>query len=909
LSYQPGFRFGVYEIVSPLGAGGMGEVFRARDTKLGREAAIKVLPQLFVADPDRVARFQREAQLLAALNHPHIAGIYGLEEHDGARFLVMELVEGESLAARLAGGRLAIDEALAIASEIGQALEAAHEKGIVHRDLKPANIMLTADGRVKVLDFGLAKMLERDPTDSSSSLSPTLSVHATYAGMILGTAAYMSPEQARGRAVDKRTDVWAFGCVLFEMLTGKRAFEGEDVTDTIAAVVRGDPDWSALPANLPPNIRAVLSGCLQKDRKQRFSDISVPLFLMGAGAGVVPAAPAPVAARRALLRRALPAAVAAILAALVTGVVAWSLRPVPAAPVVARFPITLGDGQAFSNTGRHAVAISPDGRRIVYNANLRLWVRQLSELEARPIPGAEGLGGALGVTNPVFSPDGLSVAYFVVLAPGPQQQGALKRIAVSGGVPVTICPAANPFGMVWHGDEIVFGAGAGGIMRVPATGGKPEALITLKSNDEAAHGPQLLPGGDVVLFTLAQNAGRNTDRWDNAQLVAQSLKSGERKVLVPNASDGRYLPTGHLVYAASGVVFAVRFDLRRLAVVGGPVPVIEGVSRAAGASTGAAHFNVAENGSLVYIPGPAAMSVSGRSLAFMDREGRMELLKLPEAPYEYPRISPDGTRIAVGTDDGKVANIWIYDVSGVNNRRQLTFGGRNRVPVWTADGDRVAFQSDREGDRAIFWQRADGNGTAERLTKPEAGAEHVPQSWSSDGKQLFLTSTLGPDNTLLIYSLADKRAVPFSDVKTPDHLTAALSPDGRWVAYNNLSLGGVFVQPYPATGARYNVGVGIHPFWSPDGTELFMSPRGRFQSVKITTRPAFGFAPPVDMPRNRAFINRGPNFERDSDITPDGKRFVGTSQAREGETQAAGAVAPQIQVVEHWFEELKARVK
>jgi len=896
MALQPGARFGVYEIVAPLGAGGMGEVYRARDSRLGRDAAVKVLPDLFVADADRAARFQREAQLLAALNHPNIAGIYGLEEHDGIRLLAMELVEGESLAERIAAGPLPLDEALAIARQIGQALEAAHDKGIIHRDLKPANVMLTADGQVKVLDFGLAKMLEKDPTESSSSLSPTLSIHATHAGMILGTAAYMSPEQARGKTVDKRSDVWAFGCVLFEMLTGKRAFEGEDVTDTIAAVVRGEPDWRALPASVPPHVRAILTRCLEKDRRQRFSDISVPLFLLNQGAGLVsPASPASVATRPPLWRRSLPAVSAAVLAAAVTSAVAWSLRPVPPTSIVTRFPITLGDSQSFTNTGRHVLAISHDGTRIVYNANVRLWVRSLAELEARPIVGTEG--APTGVTSPIFSPDGRSLVYWA----GPMP-GSLKRIAVTGGAASTICPADNPWGMDWHDDEIVFGEGAKGIFRVSANGGTPEAIVTVKAG-ELAYGPQLLPGGDAVLFTLAPGIA-TPDAWDKAQVVVQSLRTGERKVVLSNGADARYLPTGHLMYAVGGVAFAVRFDLRRRAVVGGPVPVIEGVSRASGGSTGAAQFSVAENGSLVYVPGPVVTSTTGNHVALMDREGHVETLKMPEAPYEYPRVSPDGTLIAVGTDDGKAADIWIYDVSGANSRRQLTFGGRNRVPVWTSDGERVAFQSDREGDQAIFWQRADGSGTAERITKPAAGVAHVPQSWASDGKKFLFTAAKGNDSTLWTYSLPDKQATRYGDVATAGFITATFSPDGRWVAYGP-NIDGVFVQPFPATGAKYQVANGLHPFWSADGTEIFSVPRGRFHAVKITTRPTFGFAPPVELPRNRS-IERGPAFERNIDAMPDGKRFVVIVPA--GTTDTAGAAAPQIQVVEHWFEELKARV-
>jgi Tol biopolymer transport system component len=887
-----GTRLGVYEIVAPLGAGGMGEVYRARDTKLGRDVAIKILPEPFLSDPDRVARFQREAQLLAALNHPHIAGIYGLEESGETRFLAIELVDGESLAERLASvdatkaSGLPLSEALSIARQIAEALQAAHEKGIIHRDLKPGNVMLTGDGQVKVLDFGLAKMLAEDrPESPSAAMSPTLSLHATYAGVILGTAAYMSPEQARGKVADKRTDVWAFGCVLYEMLTARRAFEGEDATDTIAAVVRGEPDWSALPSNLPADILTLLTRCLQKDRRQRFGDISVPLFLMNEPREVAAPATQPPSPPRPLWKRALPLAATAIIVAAVTGAVMWALRPAPALPIVTRFPIRLGEGQAFTNPGRQLLAISHDGSQVAYVANTRLYLRSMSNLEARPIPGTDAPAG--GLTSPVFSPDGGSIAFY--------SNDAIKRIALTGGAAVTICSATNPLGLSWHDDKILFGQPGTGIMRVSASGGKPQVLVTLKTG-ELAHGPQLLPGGQAVLFTLA--TGTAGTAWDTADIVVQSLKSGERKTLVSGGSDGRYLPTGHVAYGFGGVVFAVRFDPRRLAVVGGPVPIIEGVQRGAAA----AQFASSDNGTLIYVPGPATTSAGMLDIGLLDRQGAVQPLKLPVAQYEYPRVSPDGARLAVGTDDGKEAIIWIYELSGVSARRRLTFGGRNRVPVWSADGDRLAFQSDREGAPAVFWQRADGNGAAERLTTPEKDTTHTPQSWSPDGKRLLFTEQKSTKVSLWALSLQDKQASPYGGIDESS-VTAAFSPDGRWVAYD-ASTSGIFVQPFPATGAKYQIAGAIHPFWSPDGKELFFVPRGRFQAVSISTQPTFRFSSPVEVLRG-GFLERGPSFERTIEMLPDGKRFVGVIFA--GQTDTAPPTTPTIQVVEHWFEELKAK--
>lgn len=550
-----GTRLGSYEILSALGAGGMGEVYRARDTKLGRDVALKILPDAFASDPDRLARFQREARVLASLNHPNIGGIYGLEEANpspssgqaAVTALVMELVEGETLEGKIRHGSglmadgygrsrrstiddqpsaishepsrgLPVDEALAIARQIAEALEAAHEQGIIHRDLKPANIKVRADGTVKVLDFGLAKAMEPVGSAPNISRSPTITTPAmmTGVGVILGSAAYMSPEQAKGRAADKRSDVWSFGCVLYEMLTAKRAFEGEDVADTIAEVLKGDPDWAALPSTTPPSIRALVEGCLRKDRKQRIGDISTALYLLNQPATTLGAAPALVAPPRPPWRRALPVVVTAVVVFALTAGVMWRLRPSIPAPVM-RFAIAIPDGQQLTANGR-AIAVSPAGTRIVYLANQRLYLRSLSDLEVRPIVSAENAGSTPG--NPVFSPDGGSIAYF--------EQGTIKRIALSGGAAMTVCEADQIFGMSWNGDTIFFGQGSKGIMRVSANGGKPETVASVKMG-ELAHGPQLLPDGQTLMFTLATGTG--ADRWDKAHIVAESLTSHERQDL------------------------------------------------------------------------------------------------------------------------------------------------------------------------------------------------------------------------------------------------------------------------------------------------------------------------------------------------------------------------------------------
>jgi eukaryotic-like serine/threonine-protein kinase len=700
--------------------------------------------------------------------------------------------------------------------------------------------------------------------------------------LIVAGAYCRSPEQAKGRAVDKRSDVWAFGAVLYEMLTGRRAFEREDVSDTLARILMKD----ALPAAVPPAVVTVLRRCLQKDRNQRVRDLGdVSLALEGAFETTVPgtAAPAPAIQPRPLWRRALPVVATAVVASAMVGAAAWMLRsPAPSSPVT-RFAFALGEGQQFGVTNNQTLAVSPDGTRLVYVANNQLYLRSMSDLEARPIPGTQQMAPSF---TPVSSPDGQSIAFHSTV------DRAVKKIAVSGGAAVTICPAVQPFvGMNWDSGGIVFGQ-AKGIMRVSANGGQPAVVVSVKDG-EVMYGPQVLPGGEWLLFTLATAA--TADGWDKAQIVVQSLKSSERRTLVSGGSDGRYLPTGHLVYALGGVLFAVPFDLPRLAVTGGPVPVVEGVRRSSG-SSGTAHFSVSSTGSLVFVPGPASTSSALSDLALVDRNGAVQPLKLPPGAYEYPRLSPDGKRIAFGSDDGKDAIVWIYDVTGTSSARRLTLGGRNRVPVWSADGERVAFQSDRDGDLGLFWQRAEGTTAAERLTKPDKDTAHVPESWSPDGKTLLFSVAKGSSYAVAALSLTDNKLTPVGGIQSSFPPSATFSPDGRWVAYTAPGpAGSLFVQPFPTTGATYPIskGNGFHPMWSPDGKELFYFTGGgnsQFVVVSVTTRPTLTFGNPVSVPRPFAPSSQG--LERNS-VTRDGKRFLGVVAA--GQNTASGApAAPQI---------------
>ena len=569
---SPGTKLAHYEILEPIGKGGMGEVYRARDGKLGRDVAIKVLPEEFAEDDERLARFEREAKLLASLNHPNIASIHGFEDSDGVTALVLELVAGPTLAERIAEGPIPVEEALPIARQIAEALEAGHEAGVIHRDLKPANVKLKDDGTVKVLDYGLAKALEGESpgaADSELSQSPTLSRRETQIGVILGTAAYMSPEQAKGKRVDKRADVWAFGVVLYEMLTGKRAFAGEDVSDTLAYVLTKEPDWDALPAETPGALRHVLRWCLTKDAKRRARDIGDVLMLMEGAFETEVATEASVAAptKLALWQRPLTALLVAVLLMVVGGLVVWSVtRPPTSALHVSRFSIVLPQTQTRTNTGRRGVAVSPTGTHVVYVANERLYLRAIDEIDAKALGGTEGSAP----TIPFFSPDGQWIGFFSVT------DGQLKKIALSGGAAVTLCDTTNPFGASWGPDDtIVFGQGAGGIFQVSVAGGTPELLISVDAdNGERAHGPQILPDGRTVLFTLAHGD------WSEAQIVVQSLDTRERRLMIEGGTDARYLPTGHLVYALAGNLLAVPFDLDRLEVIGGPLPLVENVRHA-----------------------------------------------------------------------------------------------------------------------------------------------------------------------------------------------------------------------------------------------------------------------------------------------------------------------------------------
>jgi serine/threonine-protein kinase len=897
MSITPGTRLGPYEIVSLLGAGGMGEVYRALDTRLDRSVAIKVLAPALAGDAEFRDRFEREARAISALNHPNVCTL-----HDVApNYLVMELVDGESLEELIArSGRVPVHDAVRIARQIADALEAAHDHGIVHRDLKPANVRVTPSGQVKVLDFGLAKVLGH--TAAAPTLAGTMTSRGTAAGVVMGTAAYMSPEQARGMAIDRRTDVWAFGCVLYELLTGTRPFTGATISDSIASVLTKDPDWTKLPPDTPSSVRRLLRRGLEKDPALRLRDIGdARLDLdLDDSADAAGAAPAGGSVRgRSAWKGITVAAVLVVAASALTGVAVWRTRPAAAAAPTTRFSIAL-QPLRLTATQRTVVALSPDGRTLAFSAEppRALYLRSMNALEPRLLRGTEGLVSPIG---PVFSPDGQSIAFWS------NQDQSLKRISVTGGAPLTLCATELPSGLTWTTDAIVF-ATPDGIFRVAPEGGQPEILIKTPGG-ETAFGPRLLPGGRALLYTAADAAG-GAERWDAGQIIVQTIGSEDRRTIVHGGTDARYVQSGHIVFARGGIVYAVPFDPDTLAVTGREAAVVEGVMRGSGTyGSGTINLTVSDEGTLAYLPGPLAPVSTTASLARFDVAGGTQPLEIPAGSYQTPRVSLDGRRIAFVTDDGRDVNVWVFDLGSDRAPRRLTFAGRNRSVAWTADSRRVAYRSDRAGSMGIYWQAGDGSGTAEALTTPEKGTIDLPLSFSPDGGWLLFDRVVAGQTTLLTLSLRDRRIAPFGTVQSSSRTGAVFSPDGKWVAYATRERGRanqLFLEPFPATGAKYLASSTTedahHPVWSPDGKVLYYTPGPGNRAIRVpvtfTSTPAFGTATMFE----RAFTNLASSSDRAYDMMPDG-RFLSITDS----LLAHGGLG-SMTVVLNWFEELKTRV-
>jgi serine/threonine-protein kinase len=899
---------GTFTLEAQIGKGGMGEVYRAKDQKLGRDVAIKVLPEEFAKDADRVARFQREAKLLASLNHPNIAAIHGLEESDGTHFLVLELIEGDTLADRLKRGAIPVEESLKLALQIAEALEAAHEKGVIHRDLKPANIKVTLEGKVKVLDFGLAKAFAGEQSDLNLSNSPTLSVAATQQGIILGTAAYMSPEQARGKPVDKRTDVWAFGVVLYEMLAGKSLFAGEDVSSTLARVLEREPNFSVLPQNLHPRIRLLLERCLKKEPKDRYSSIGdgrVDIQEVLADPSGVFAQPVTVMESRTGMRKILPwVAAALVLGGIIVGLAVWYLKPTEPKQVM-RFDCELPEGQQFNG----GLAVSPDGSKFVYRTNEGLFVRSMDSLDARLLSGTNK-----DSASPFFSPDGQWIGYISA------SDQKLKKVAISGGAPVVLCDTGmQVIGASWYPeDTIVYSDVPSGIMRVSSNGGKPETLIKANIQNFAEEGfpiyPQMLPDGKALLFTYALDVNSNA----NMQIMIQSLESGERKVLVKGGLGLQYLPSGHIVYKLENNLFAVPFDLDKLEVTGGYVSVLEGVGRVA----------ISDSGTLVYVPQPAgAAGAAGtgtpaNTLVWVDMQGKEEPLGAAPDAYQQLKISPDGTRVALAIIAGANTDIWIWDIPH-KTPTKLTFDkAADLYPVWTPDGKRVVFYSARGGGLGgVYWRSEDGTGEEELLgSKPDKAI--FPWSFSRDGKTMALVElSLTPlQDDIGMMSMEGKREMKeLLQDNSYWEMEPQISPDGRYVAYqsNESGKGQIYVRTFPdVTKGRWQVSSdgGNSPLWSPNGQELFYRNGDATMTVDVETEPTFKHG-------NSKILLRGTYLSETIaanisltpwDIHPDGKRFLmikpPTSSKSTTEETTAPAPQPKIIVVLNWFEELKERV-
>jgi eukaryotic-like serine/threonine-protein kinase len=906
-----GMRVGTYDVVALLGKGGMGEVYRARDARLHRDVAVKVLPEAFALDPDRLARFEREAQVLASLNHPNIAAIYGVEGTAGITALVLELVEGTTLADRIAQGPIAIEAALPMAQQIADALEAAHEHGVVHRDLKPANIKVSDDGRVKVLDFGLAKVLEppRPAADIAQSPTVTSPAAATLQGVILGTVAYMAPEQAVGKPVDKRVDIWAFGCVLYEMLTGRSAFSGDDVSDTLASVLRSEPDWTALPASTSSSIRTLLRRCLEKDRRERLPDI---------GAARLEIRDALARPRIEPFARAVPApprrAGAALPIAFLVGVVVASAfwlatrfgeRDVPpvARLVMSMRPAEqLGGRTPEGRPTRTEIALSPDGRLLVFSAfragQRQLYCRQLSEMAAIAIPGTDGGSG------PFFSPDGQSLGYWT--------NGELRKVSLAGGVPVTLAQVSAGLGRAssWGADgRIVFAGDTGGLWQVSGDGGMPEPLTSLDSGrGEVSHRlPHVLPDGDAVVFTVARN---RFPRWDETQIFVHSRRTGKRTLLIEGGADARYIATGHLVYVREGTLMAAPFDLTRLQVTGGSVGVLADLMQAAymqssADNTGAAQFTVSRTGTLAYVPGGVLPEAQNR-LVWVDRAGRVEPLPTSTGPFEQPRLSPDGTRFAVHTW-GRQNDIQVRDIAR-NTAFRLTSEGRNASPVWTPDGARIVYRSAVQGVDGLFWRPADGSGVAEPMTTSDRNL--VPGAWSPDAKVLLFYEVGHPNTGIDMWVLpmdGDRKARSLLASRFAE-TGADFSPDGQWLAYSSNESGhwDVHVRSYPSLRTKQIIARGMSPIWRRDGKELFYlvpeagaAVRTSVMAVPVRTQPALSFGTP-----RRLFGGRyGRVFPaRSYDVTADGMKFLMAEF-----NEAPAVPVTDIVLVLNWFEELKGR--
>jgi serine/threonine-protein kinase len=913
VSLAPGLRIGPFEVVSRLGAGGMGEVYRARDTRLGRDVALKTLPEALARDAERRARLEREACVLASLSHPNVASLFGIEDSDGAPVLVMELVAGPTLAERLLRWPLPVREALETARQVAEGVEAAHRRGIIHRDLKPGNVKLAPEGRVKVLDFGLAMALVVAGAEDPQQAVTTSSA-GTGTGAVMGTTAYMSPEQARDEELDERTDVWSFGCLLYECLTGRRAFSGATASDTLAAVLEHAPDWAALPPSTPSVVRTLLRLCLQKDRTRRLQSITdVRLQIEYALAD--PLEETSVAAARPASRRRWLLLVAAGVVALAAILPTWLAKSTPSHGVVrliAELPpethlagalaLNLERTVGGNRPSRTAFALSPDGTQLVFTARKssgrsQLYLRRLDQPLAAVIPGTEGADG------PFFSPDGRWVGFWMPSSAARNNiEGALYKVAVKGGLPVKLCDTTIPYGVTWGAKGSIVFSREMGLWQVSAEGGTPRQVT--KAEAGVVHrSPHFLPDGRGVLFTVGGQARAPV------QIALHDLETGEQRLLGERGRDVRYL-SGHLLYASAGTLMAVRFDAKRRRVTGVPFPVLDDVMQAANArntllETGALQLQVVPSGTLVYASGGPHPNAE-RAFLWLDRSGAAEPLDIPPGPYLAPRISK-GSRIAFMRDEVP-ETVWTYDLSRRTLGR-LTFAGDAMAPVWSPDGHKVAFRlSANPPGPGIFVTQVDGSGDL----KPMATAFLAqPSSWSPDGR--FLAAVRGSEETRadvwIVPTDGRSSAQPFLNASF-NEAYPVFSSDGSWLAYGSDETGRweVYVRPYPGPGPKSQISSdgGFAPVWAGSGRELFyLAYRDPSRepnvfdvvSVVVTTSPTFRASPPRVLFRAR--ITAGTPI-RDYDVTPDGRRFLVLTWNEPPDQRVS-----RLNVVLNWLEELK----
>jgi len=892
MALTSGTKLGPYEIQSPLGAGGMGEVYRALDTRLQRTVAIKVLASHLSSSPELKQRMEREARAISSLNHPNICHLYDVGSHEGTDYLVMEFLEGETLADRLRRGAMPLNEIFKIGVAVADALGVAHRQGIVHRDLKPGNIMLTQSG-AKLMDFGLAKPLGARSPSLGSSVAPSFTAAATLsgpsplspltmAGSIIGTIQYMSPEQIEGKEADARSDIFAFGAVLYEMATGKRAFQGKSHLSTASSILEKDPDpISTVQPLAPKALEHTVQTCLAKNPEERFQDAHdlklQLLWLAGVGAEG-PVASSLSARSLRMLWFAWTIAALVVLAS----VLFWVRRDAGSKPAVARFSISAPANSWLDTESGIPLAISPDGQRLAYvvrstdSATSKLYLRRMDEFEGTPVPGAEG------ASMPFFSPDGQWVGFVT--------SSAIKKVPVEGGAVVKLAPsvAFGVAGATWGTDGFIyFSRFWQGLSRVQQNGGKVET-VTLPDSARQEQGhrwPEMLPDGDSILFSIMKNFGAN-----DAEAGVLSIKTKTWRSVLPNASNAHYLPTGHLVYVHAGTLMAVPFDLKSLSVTGTPVQVLHGVLT--NQDDGYGNLAVARSGNLVYVSGPERTDRgSSTRLVWVSRDGKESPASQTVRGYEDMSITPDEKMAAFTIPADPVWNIWILDLERGNVNR-LTFNGDNRDPLWSPDRRHVAYTSFRDGHFGIYWSAVDGSSPEQKLTSNQF--EPTAAAFTRDGKKLIFTQdvTATDVNSWEVGVTGNATPVPLINLGEGDSL--GISPDGKWIAYESAETGQleVYVQPYPGPGGKWQVsnGGGYRPHWSPDGKEIFFRWGDAMMAASVQTRPHFT-SDTAHMLFSGHYAHAGRDYETD------GRRFLMMKSAdQKGPTS--------LQVVLNWTSEV-----